>query len=147
MMALAYAGFGRRSIAFVVDLAVMWLLFGLTMAVLGRSGPRSKVLATLPAALCLILFESSGWQASPGKRLNGIRLMEVNGRKVMGVRATIRTCLRLSPWLALISGMPWLITLAVIPYVAAAGGIILGRKHRSWYDWLSGTAVIRPPSH
>ncbi|MCC7155789.1 MAG: RDD family protein [Bryobacterales bacterium] len=145
-MPLAYAGFWRRSVAFVFDLTVMWLIFAVTMSVLGHANPKSKFLATIPAALYLIVAEASAGQASPGKRLAGIRVMEANGRRVTLARATVRTALQFAPWLALISGLPWLVTAAVIPYVIALAGILLGRKHRSWYDRLSGTAVIRPPS-
>lgn len=146
-MPLAYAGFWRRVAAFVLDLTVMWALFAVTMSVLGHADPISKYVATAPAALYLIVMEASRGQASLGKRLVGIRVMEANGRRVTPARAAVRTVLQLAPWLALISGVPWLITLAVVPYVVAVAGILLGKRHRSWYDRLSGTAVIRPPTH
>lgn len=144
-MPLAYAGFWRRSVAFVVDLAVMWLLFALTMSVLGHASPAARYVATIPAAAYLVLTESSSAQASPGKRLVGIRIMESNGRRVTLLRAAARTVLQFAPWLALISGSPWLVTLAVVPYVVALAGILVGGRHRAWYDRVSGTAVIRPP--
>src|SRR5574338_941771 len=144
-MPLAYAGFWRRTAAFLFDFAVMWALFAFTISAFPRAKPQTRYIATIPAAVYLILTESSRGQASFGKRLMGIRVMEAQGRRVSLVRATVRTTLQFAPWLALISGRPWLVTLAVIPYVAALVGILLGRRHRSWYDRLSGTAVIRPP--
>jgi uncharacterized RDD family membrane protein YckC len=145
-MPLAYASFWRRAAAFLLDLVVLWTLFGVTMTFFPRAGVCPRFIATLPPALYFILLESSSWQASLGKRLVGIRLMEATGRRVTLARAAARTALQFAPWFALISGIPWLITVAVIPYVMALFGILLGRRHRAWYDLLAGTAAIRPPS-
>jgi uncharacterized RDD family membrane protein YckC len=145
-MPLAYAGIWKRAGAFSVDFVILVACVTATELLFAESTPVSKILSTLPAALYFVVTEASPWQASLGKSLFGLRVMEANGRRVTLIRSAVRTACKLAPWLAIVSGNPTLVMLAVLPYVAGLAGILLNRRHRAWYDLVSGTAVIAPPA-
>lgn len=103
-----YAGFWLRAIAFLID----GFLTGIPFGFLAAAAP-SKFFRTLdfnmlvqspfsvltPLAIVLMLgttwlygaaFESSAWQATPGKRLVRIRVTDLGGRRVSFARALFR---------------------------------------------------------
>ena len=57
------------------------------------------VTLTLPVALYFALWEASPWQATPGKRALGLRVVLVSGgRRVPFGRALLRPAVKLAPW-------------------------------------------------
>jgi uncharacterized RDD family membrane protein YckC/RNA polymerase subunit RPABC4/transcription elongation factor Spt4 len=114
---LLYAGFWLRAIAYVIDMSLVALLALPLLALLtplagnhwdeysklpmqemfNMQNPavRPFMLVALPAVLfCGWLYyalcESSSWQATPGKRLLGLRVCDLNGRPLSFGRASGR---------------------------------------------------------
>ncbi len=108
------AGFVRRAAAFLLDLAVagvavvvlLQLFLDPLRQALGPGWMRigafyvSYVLLTvsLPIWFYFSGYESSPWQATPGKRWLGIRVNSIGGRPVTFVRAFVRTVVKLLPF-------------------------------------------------
>lgn len=111
---MIYAGFWRRLAAYLIDGALLMVAalamlapFGGLLAVLHVSGDevRENPFVLLSAGLMLVglivggllgrwfyfsSFESSEWQATPGKRLLGMYVADENGKRLSSGRATIR---------------------------------------------------------
>ena len=108
---IAYAGFWLRAIAFVFDLLIitlaafplLWKLIeenvGLQSSLheyiaFYRSGTRQAIafqlLLQLICWLYFASFESSRWQATPGKRILGLYVTDLNGHRLSFARATGR---------------------------------------------------------
>jgi uncharacterized RDD family membrane protein YckC len=108
----AFAGFWLRAIACFIDtilIAAIFLLvasfFPSTFAKLLPPTPSSLmdlpqpapiVIALLVALGCLYytLFEASGWQATPGKRILRLYVTDLNGQRITLGRALIRNLAR-----------------------------------------------------
>lgn len=105
----AYAGFWRRVLAFVIDYALcillLWLvLTSLTYTILiplSQAGidlfeniyqveMSSTILSYSVYWLYFSLFESSKWQATPGKRLCKLKVTDTNGNRLSFLRASGR---------------------------------------------------------
>jgi uncharacterized RDD family membrane protein YckC len=126
-MPLVYAALPQRGAAFLIDAACLAPLFWAPW----QAWP-------VAATLWFAGFEASPWQATPGKRLLGLRVMEATGRRTGPARAWMRAMLKMGP--ALLPA-PY----AAPFYAAAVAGILFHRRRRAWYDLLAGTSVIRPP--
>lgn len=107
-----YAGFWRRVVTWFVDGVILTVGYWFLVAVLGRHAlapwPLSdsmtamgawmplwfattlQPLAVVVAWLYFALFETSGWQATPGKRALGLRVTDEFGRRIGFMRATGR---------------------------------------------------------
>ena len=108
------AGFVRRAAAFALDLAVagiavvvlLQLVLDPMRQALGPGWMRigafyvGYVLLTvsLPVWLYFSGYDSSPWQATPGKRWLGMRVNSLDGRPVSFVRAFVRTIVKLLPF-------------------------------------------------
>lgn len=130
-MPLKYAAPWKRGAAFLIDAAMAAPLAGI-----------SPVAAVGVLALAGTLFETSTWQATPGKRWLGLRVMEANGRKMDWRRAAARHAVRALP-LALWTLQPRWEWLAVAACAALIGAF--GRRGRTLWDRLAGASVIAPP--
>jgi uncharacterized RDD family membrane protein YckC len=151
--AVAYAGFWLRFVAFLIDAIVLgfvgWFIFlpfaasmGLRHGLfLGRSAPRPEdlipffgilfrlaLLRLVLNWLYFALFESSGWQATLGKKALGLEVTDLAGRRISFGRATGRFFGKL------ISG-----------FILMIGFIMAGftEKKQALHDMLAGTLVIR----
>lgn len=98
-----YAGFIRRSAAFVIDNIIVSIAGGLIglawgfFATLFFGTDRSlgfylfSFLLGIAVNLCYFaIFESSSWQATPGKKALGIKVTDLNGQRISFARATGR---------------------------------------------------------
>lgn len=117
-----HAGFWRRAAAFAIDglvLGFFWILVvGLVgvLAVLGssRGGPPPisdtvisgviQLLGGIIQWLYFALFEASESQATPGKRIIGIRVTDMEGNRIGFWRATVRNLGRIVSTLILLIG-------------------------------------------
>ena len=147
--AIHYGGFWRRLVAFLIDgliLGAVMTPFGLgmwgTMAGLGHlAGNGVNTLPALIAAsmfawcariivswLYGALFESSAWQATPGKKALGLRVTDLEGRRISFARATGRA---LGKWL---SGLILCIGYLMVAFTERKQGL---------HDMLAGTVVRR----
>jgi uncharacterized RDD family membrane protein YckC len=103
-----YAGFWLRAVAFLIDTLIFSFLFGLlvtayptklmTFPDANTQSPLALPRATWQGFLLLFVmmwvyyafFESSSWQATPGKRLLKLYVTDLSGRPVTFGRASIR---------------------------------------------------------
>lgn len=119
-----YAGFWRRSVAFSVDMyiavAVSFLLSDLT-------GGSFEPLIALIYAAYLTGFESSEWQASIGKRIMGLKVIDERGERLTISRALGRNFAKVVSAAALMLGFIW---------------IVFSDKKQAWHDSLADTLVI-----
>jgi uncharacterized RDD family membrane protein YckC len=89
----------------------------------------ASLVAALLASVYFIAFEASRWQATPGKRLLGLRVIAIDGRDVDAKRAALRFFAGSLSWLSLNLGH----------------ALALFRKDgRALHDLIAGTGVIRP---
>lgn len=110
---LAYSILVRRLAAYLVDILLLFaavvitqfgleaLTGGLPMRLL-TTGPRIEgwvwLSVSLPTSLYFALSESSAQQATPGKRLLGLRVTGTDGKRIGFGRALLRTIVKLIPW-------------------------------------------------
>jgi uncharacterized RDD family membrane protein YckC len=102
----------RRLVAFCVDwlLIALWgsVLFGAVMALTGGRGTSvgdpwtsqaiGLVTMTIPVTLYFALTESSGWQASVGKRILRLRVTSASGERLSPGRSLLRNAVKFIPW-------------------------------------------------
>jgi uncharacterized RDD family membrane protein YckC len=170
----------RRLLAYMVDYGVilvyLLLLFAASWA-LALSTRAAEVFQdpwlaqgvgfvtlTLPVALFLAAFETSRGMATPGKRVLGLSVSDLEGRRLGFGRALLRALAKLFPWeLAhfFIWRTPrdpgpteafpvwvmlgyWLVLLLVAVYLALP---LVTRKGQSLHDLVAGTVVRRGGPH
>jgi uncharacterized RDD family membrane protein YckC len=83
--------------------------------------------ASLLASVYFIAFEASRWQATPGKRLLGLRVVKIDGRAMSVARAAARFFAGSLSWLSLNLGHAM---------------ALFRRDGRALHDLIAGTAVI-----
>src|SRR5207253_9899772 len=135
---LTLAGVGSRFAAALVDLAIQIALL-IVIAVVGfvviggRSGfevAAVTILSFLVFAAYDILFEVFASGRTPGKRLNGLRVVRTDGSPVGFFTSAVRNVLRLAD---LLPGM----------YLAGIVSILVTRRNQRLGDLAAGTLVVR----
>ncbi|HEX8728146.1 MAG TPA: RDD family protein [Ktedonobacterales bacterium] len=179
--ALAPAGLWPRVKAFGFDyLFIAAYLIVLTGAVWGlRLTPLRSLLASLygspstaqltdsllfdvPVMLYFALFESSVWQATPGKRRLGLRVVTESGQRLSLTRALGRIILKFLPWeiahTSIWQTPGWPLnaqptTLNIVGYVAVyvligvyLVTLLTSGSRQTLYDRLTQTRVISTPA-
>jgi uncharacterized RDD family membrane protein YckC len=145
--ALPYAGFWRRLGAFAIDL--FFVLLGslvvsvliavlLAIALISTSGsaPTSDTTVQLASLLILLVLawlyfaglESSGWQGTLGKRMTGLLVTDMAGRRLSFGRSSARYFAKI------LSAIPIL-----IGYFLAA----FTPQKQALHDMIAGTLVVR----
>lgn len=130
-MPLKYAAPWKRGAAFLVDAAMV-----LPVAAL------SPLSAVGLLALTGTLFEASPWQATPGKRWLGLRVMEAEGRRMTWRRAAVRHVARAVPLALLAGGEP---VSAAVAAVFCVVPVLTGARRSTLWDRLAFANVIAPP--
>ncbi len=167
-----YAGLDRRLGAYAVDVLLLYAISGGLQYALYRlfggfpfdrltTGPQVEawVLLTisLPTWLYFTFSESSGRQASLGKRLFSLRVTDAREARISPARAFLRTLLKLLPWelthLSLLLPTPILTDpnpqprLGLILVYPLLGlymlSMIFTPRKRSIHDLLAGTLVLQ----
>jgi len=94
---IAYASFGARFAAFLIDQSLLFasflVVFGSALTfdeVKQKSGEISLILYFGMSWLYYAGFESSAQRGTPGKRLFGLKVTDLEGRRIGFVRATVR---------------------------------------------------------
>ena len=143
----AYAGFWLRFLAYVMDsIVAVFASVAVWIPVAFLAGIQlnlqkafvlnaSFVIPFLIIWLMLILFpwlyftifESSSWQATPGKRMAGLLVTDTNGARIGFGKANIRY------WSKILSGF------VMIGYIMAA----FTEKKQALHDMIAGTLVLR----
>jgi uncharacterized RDD family membrane protein YckC len=149
---IVYAGFWFRAVAYLLDTATVSFVLGAT--VLGpilrdnHVGPSVQdawkfYTGDSPQATALLLliqlvswlyfaaFESSPWQATPGKKVLGLRVTDLEGKRLSFIRASGRYFAKIISWLLL-----------------GLGFVLAGftEKKQALHDMLAGCLVLRDPS-
>lgn len=131
---LTLAGAGSRFVSALVDLGIQTVLAFATVAALGTAGGYGEaVVALVTFAVVLgydILFEVLASGRTPGKRLNGMRVVRSGGEPVGFLTSAIRNVLRLVDFLP-------------FAYVIGAAAILATRKNQRLGDVAAGTLVVR----
>lgn len=141
-----YAGFWFRALAIFIDVifsTIIALIIGFPLAfMLGASmadSATSKEIETMGESvgtlmswivswLYFTLFETSKWQATPGKKMLGLRVTNLNGEKIGFGKANGRY------WSKIISTLTLL-----IGYIMAA----FTDKKQALHDMIAGTLVVK----
>lgn len=137
-----YAGFWIRFLAMIIDyiaLIIAFSLISIPLAVFGGISPRSGQVNTgidcfftmfdvLVVWLYYALFESSSYQATPGKMALGLKVTNEFGERISLARATGRY---FGKW---ISGM-----ILCVGYIMAA----FTERKQALHDMLASTLVLR----
>ena len=115
------------------------------------------LIITLPVNLYFILFESSTWQATWGKRRLGLRVTRKDGTRLTLLRASSRTLLKFIPW-ELAHTCIWQISFAkeaekpiftmgfVLVWILVGANIVslwTSPTHQTLYDRIAGAYVVK----
>lgn len=132
-----YSGFWWRLATFLVDFPIIFvgsslLAYVMTKVAHGVGGtvPRwvAMFILVVFAWLYYGLLESSSWRATFGKRLFGMRVTDLQGKRISFGRASTRTAGRILSWALCLSGY-----LMMIP----------NKKKQTLHDRLTKTVVLR----
>jgi uncharacterized RDD family membrane protein YckC len=171
----SYAGLRARVLAFAFDYLAI-ALYLIMLALVGLvvrpafpdiistlfddpvSGQITGVFTvTLPVTLYFALLESSPWQATWGKRRQGLMVIDTNGERLTRTRAILRALLKFVPW-ELGHTCIWQarfaqpepssmiaagFTLVLILVGANVIRLWLSPVHQTLYDRLAGTYVVK----
>jgi len=88
-----YAGFIPRSCALLIDL----ILISIPSILLSLVGISSGIAFLIVGLVYPVLFNASSWQATPGKRLFGLVVTDLNGNKL-----SLKKALKRHAWIFLI---------------------------------------------
>ncbi len=161
----------KRSVAYLVDSIVAFAIFAATqLALFGplrhalgisddeffRSGWNTELYTLLTISSLVLLYfalpEKSRWQATPGKRLLGLKTAGQLGWGSAAARAAVK----LLPWeLAHVAnnfpspvwysddpGFRWMFIAPQVLLVAYVVTVLVDRKSRAPHDFLAGTQVV-----
>lgn len=134
-----YSGFWRRVAAYIVDSIVIFAFVALSAvagAILeGTLAPKSGLAigifylaAILAGLLYAPLFESSAYQATPGKIALGIKVTGLDGKRISFLRAFGRHLARF------LSEFVFCLGYLIIPFT---------EKKQAFHDILAGTLVVK----
>jgi len=144
----AYAGFWRRAVAYLLDTILISAVFGLVASLypstfikfpdagppsltdLPQLTPFAFVLTISVTWLYYTLFESSNWQATPGKRILRLYVTDLQGRRLTFARAATRNFGKM------ISSLTFLVGYLVAGFTA---------RKQALHDLLAGCLVLRRP--
>lgn len=130
---MIYAGFWRRLATFAVDIAFLSSVVGV-LNLFVTDNPYnvegSGLFGTVTAWLYFALLQSSRLEASLGKLLLGIRVVDLNGRRLSFGRATVR-----------------FFSMFLSAFLFYAGFLMAAfTSHKqALHDFIAGTLVIRKP--
>jgi uncharacterized RDD family membrane protein YckC len=131
---LTLAGAGSRFVSALVDLGIQTLLALATVVAVGGIGGFGQAAVALVTSLVVlgydIFFEVLASGRTPGKRLNGMRVVRSGGEPVGFLTSAIRNVLRVVDFLP-------------FAYVIGATTILVTRKNQRLGDVAAGTLVVR----
>jgi uncharacterized RDD family membrane protein YckC len=135
-LSLSLAGAASRFVAAVVDLTIQTILLILLAVLAGQSGGGLVVVAIVAVLGFLVifgydvLFEVLNSGRTPGKQLNGLRVVRVGGHPVGFLTSAIRNVIR---------------PIDFLPgaYLLGATAILATKKNQRLGDIVAGTIVVR----
>lgn len=144
---VVYAGFWLRAVSYLIDLVLVTMIAGATILLplmargaipadkpwflLTEKGRQVVAIQLLVQMICWLYFasfESSSWQATPGKRIMGLVVTDIEGRRVTFARASGRF------WGKLLS-----------QFLLFFGFVMAGftQRKQALHDILAGCLVVR----
>lgn len=149
---IVYAGFWFRAVAYFLDTSTLgFVLGGIVLRPIllkNHVGPSFQdawkfytgdspqatallLLIQLASWLYFAAFESSRWQATPGKKVLGLRVTDLEGKRLSFIRASGRYFGKIISWLLL-----------------GLGFVLAGftEKKQALHDMLASCLVLRDPS-
>lgn len=143
----AFAGFWLRAVAYAFDTILVSLFFGFiasfypsaflkypdvtpTLTSLPQLTPLALVVTLTATWLYYTLFESSAWQATPGKRIMKLYVADLNGQPLTFARAAGRNLAKA------ISSLTFLVGYLVAGFT---------EKKQALHDIVSNCLVLRRP--
>lgn len=104
-----HAGFWRRAAAYLIDFCIIVLPLGLLdVMIFAPFHPDNRLKLNIFNLLLMwpywAIIESSSWQATPGKRLMGLSVVDIQGQRIGFLRATGRFFAKLLSNMTLLIG-------------------------------------------
>jgi uncharacterized RDD family membrane protein YckC len=99
--AVGYGGFWVRWLALLIDSVILFVPVLILRGLLGNVG---SFLIIVGYWLYFALFESSSWQATPGKRMLGLAVVKIDGTQLTFGRATGRYFAKILSYITLCIG-------------------------------------------
>ena len=131
---LTLAGAGSRFVSALIDLGIQMLLLTATVVAVGPVGGYGSAAAALISFVVVlgydVAFEVLASGRTPGKRLNGLRVVRSGGEAVGFLTSAIRNVLRLVDFLP-------------FAYVIGAVTILATPRNQRLGDLAAGTLVVR----
>lgn len=133
MPQINYPSFFKRALADIIDALIMSIFASaIVFMMVGNTGsPQAQtgisIFTTVGLFLYWAIWESSNYQASPGKMIMSLRVIGLRGKKVDALQSIGRNAAKF------------------LSIAAVFGGIIAILFHperKGWHDSLSGTEVI-----
>lgn len=132
---VAYAGLGIRTLATFIDVVIMSCLmlvpeiffFSFNFNDIGYNSYRF-LLAILVWIVYHVAFDSNASQATPGKRLFKLKIIDLNGNKMSIARALFRSLA---------------VFISIVPIGLGIWYISTDPKKQGWHDLISGSYVIK----
>lgn len=93
---MGYANHLKRILAFIIDSAIVFAVYGLAILLIGNAeGSRGGLMVLNMIFIFAFLlygaiFESGKWQATPGKRITGLKVTALNGGKISMGKGILR---------------------------------------------------------
>ena len=123
-----YASLSKRGVALVVDALIVWFLRQ-TIDLLAALALGTNYGAVLPVILVAYFagFPLTKWQATPGKRLMGMKITSLGGEKIGAIRSLLR------------------FAISLISFVVFGLGYVQGTvsaRRQTLHDLVAGTVVV-----
>jgi uncharacterized RDD family membrane protein YckC len=138
------ASIGERLLANILDTFMLLVPSGLIAALLG--GENAAVLGTFTCSLAYYVYFTSGsWQATPGKRIMGIHVIRLDGRKLLPRDALERFLAYVIPSLPMYTSLlPEGIAPLIVLWLSLAWftPILFTAERIGYHDRLCGTRVV-----
>lgn len=128
-----YASFGKRVAADLIDGLIIGLFsYAITFIMLGtygsfQAGKAISILSTSGIFIYWAIWESSSFQASPGKMLMGLKVIGYKGKKLDALQACGRNAAKF---------------LSIASVFGGIVAILFHPNRKAWHDSLSGSEVI-----
>lgn len=138
--AMRYAGFSLRASAMLIDFTLLWVVFVLVQLALIAPGEMPEVggasggerghlyVGGLTWWVYKAVLHASPWQGTLGKMALGLRVTDLEGRRISFVRATVRYAAELASY-----------PLMGIGYLMA----IFSTRKQALHDRIARTCVVR----
>jgi uncharacterized RDD family membrane protein YckC len=133
MPQINYPSFFKRFVADIIDASIMsifasavvFMMVGNTGSIQAQTG--ISIITTIGLFLYWAIWESSDYQASPGKMMMSLRVIGIKGKKVDALQAIGRNAAKFLSIAAVFGGII---------------AIIFHPERKGWHDSLSSTEVI-----